>query len=66
MDERITLEYIGPPNQEWFDPAAQKQVTLVAGRRYPIPADIAEEWLKADTHWKRPEPARASGAAVKE
>lgn len=59
----IILEYSGPPNQEWRD-GDGKTITLVAGRRYQIPVDVAEFWLRQDTgHWKRPEPPSAPRAA---
>lgn len=63
--ERVTLEYCGPANQEWFDRSENKQVLLVAGRRYQIPEPIAAFWLGQQTgHWKRPAPRET--AATKE
>ena len=63
-DLKVTLEYIGPANQEWFD--GDKQVSLVPGRRYQIPEALATYMVEHDTgHWKRPEPPKAK-AAVKE
>lgn len=54
-ETRVTLEYIGPPRQEWRD--GDKTVELVAGRRYQIPEAIAAFWLGQNTgHWKRPDP----------
>jgi hypothetical protein len=64
--KKVTLEYTGPPNQEWFDRDADKQVSLVPGRRYQIPEPLAAFWLEQNTgHWKRPEATKAK-AAVKE
>jgi hypothetical protein len=65
MDTKnVTLEYIGPANQEWYD--GDKTVSLVPGRRYQIPEALATYMVEHDTgHWKRPTPPRAT-AAVKE
>lgn len=55
----VLLEYIGPPNQDWFD--GTDYVTLVAGRRYPVDASLADYMVEHDSrHWKRPEPPKAA------
>lgn len=67
MSDKILLEYIGPGNQEWFD--GEKNVTLVAGRRYQVPAALASYMAEHDTnHWKRPDspPAKQEAATTKE
>jgi hypothetical protein len=57
--EKTMLEYIGPSNASWFD--GDKDVTLVAGRRYQIPTALAEYWLvQSAGHWKRPDPPTAA------
>jgi hypothetical protein len=65
MSERvitITLEYIGPPGQVMFD-ADGKQVSLVAGRRYPVEASLAAYRLERDhNYWKRPDPPQPAAA----
>jgi len=65
MDEKkLTLEYIGPANQEWYDGDTTRQ--LVPGRRYQIPEALGLYMVEHDTgHWKRPAPPQAK-AAVKE
>lgn len=65
-EARITLEYIGPANQDWFDREEQHMVPLVAGQRYQIPESLAAFWLEQSPgHWKRPD-AKKSSAAAKE
>lgn len=62
--EKVTIEYIGPPNQEWFD--GERNVALIAGRRYSVESSLAQYMVEHDTgHWKRPDPPKAP-AAVKE
>jgi hypothetical protein len=64
--EKVTLEYIGPPNQEWYDEG--KQVKLVAGRRYQVEATLAEYMAEHNPrHWKRPDlQKREDAIAAKE
>jgi hypothetical protein len=63
--QKVTLEYIGPPNQEWFD--GDKTVQLVAGRRYQVEEQLASYLVERNTrHWKRPAPPQRETAAVKE
>jgi hypothetical protein len=60
---KVQLEYIGPPNQDWND--GEKFITLVAGRRYPVEAALADYLAERNpTHWKRPENQKS--AAKKE
>ena len=61
----IPLEYVGPPNQEWFD--GTQYVTLVAGRRYQVDSKLADYLCaSAPTHWTRPSAPAAKAAATKE
>ena len=63
--QKVTLEYIGPPKQEWFDGEQMRE--LVAGRRYQVDATLAQYMVEHDTrHWKRPDPPKRETAAVKE
>ena len=59
-DDQITLEYIGPPNQECFDEAGNK-LSLVPGRRYQVNAVLAAYRVEHDAnHWKRPDHTTAA------
>jgi len=54
-----TLEWIGPPNQEWND--GLKDMTLVAGRRYQVREPLATYLAEhCSTHWKRPDAPKAA------
>ncbi len=54
-----TLEWIGPPNQEWHD--GEKDLTLVAGRRYQVEEGLARYLVEScTTHWKRPDVPKAA------
>lgn len=58
---KVTLEYIGPPHQDWYD--GDKLVTLVPGRRYQVAESLAAYLAEANsTHWKRPEAPKAAKA----
>ncbi len=63
----VTLEYIGPSGVIAFD-ATGSQITLIAGRRYQMDAELAAYRLQRDIHhWKRPESPRENvSAAAKE
>jgi hypothetical protein len=65
--KKVTLEYIGPPGQVMFDEEDRnKQIPLVAGRRYQMSEALAVYRCEHNaTHWKRPDPPKVS-AAVKE
>lgn len=64
-NDKVTLEYIGPSKQEWFD--GERQVELVAGRRYQVAATLADYMVEHDTgHWKRPAPPKREPVAAKE
>jgi hypothetical protein len=59
-EQKVTLEYIGPVDQEWFDGTAMMK--LIAGRRYQVAEPLATYMVEHDTrHWKRPAPPKASG-----
>jgi hypothetical protein len=64
-EKKVTLEYIGPPHQDWYD--GERIITLVAGRRYQVDATLAEYMVERNPrHWKRPEPPTRETAAAKE
>jgi len=61
----VSLEYIGPANQDWFDEEGQRH-TLTAGRRYTVSASLGAYMAEHDPqHWSRPAAPKASDA-VKE
>jgi hypothetical protein len=63
----VLVEYIGPSGQVMFD-AHNAQISLVAGRRYPMDAALAAYRVEHDVnHWKRPDqPKPAVIAAAKD
>jgi hypothetical protein len=66
-EQKVSLEYIGPPGEVCFDEADGTQVSLVAGRRYQMSEALASYRVEHDTrHWKRPDPPKRANAAVKE
>ncbi len=61
------LEYIGPPGQVMFEEETNERIELVAGRRYPMSAELAAYRVSHDVnHWKRPAPPKGETAATKE
>jgi hypothetical protein len=62
--KKVTLEYIGLSGEIAFDEDDNKQVSLVAGRRYQMSEALAAYRLEHDaTYWQRPV---SKTAAVKE
>jgi hypothetical protein len=62
MSDKVQLEYIGITGAVWND--GEKDISLVAGRRYPVDAALADYMVAHDVnHWKRPESVKPVTAA---